>query len=184
MTLHGGFTPLIDCVWRRRKNTFRYLLRQGVNPNIELSCNRRCVRKKLKALGVVARLSSVHWDELNDTETLEILLNAGAETRGTAALHIASFLGSLPKMQCLIEHGTDVNEVLEQEVLTYFQLRSKGLSSPLHWAIQGGNKDAIRFLLTKNPDLDIQDNEGVSVRAYLEEYDVGSLVEDAEAAKA
>ena len=133
----------------------------------------------MKPLAVAARLNSVvNKDETNDTEMLGILLDAGAETQGTAALHIASFLGSLPRMQCLIEHGADVNEVLEKEVFCCILLHHKGLSTPLHWAIQRENKDAIRLLLSHRPNLELQDEEDVSAKARLEEFDVVLLEEN------
>ncbi|KAF2136562.1 uncharacterized protein K452DRAFT_313068 [Aplosporella prunicola CBS 121167] len=177
--LERGFTtPLITNAFSRRKKTVRYLLDQGADPNIG-PLGPPCAggpkfskSKKMKALAVAARMSSV---EINDTEMLKILLNAGAETQGTAALHIASFLGSLPSMQCLIEHGADVNEVLEKEVSCQIPLHNKRLGTSLHWAIQGGNKDAVRFLLSKHPNLELQDNEGVSVKACLEVFDTALL---------
>ncbi|KAF2147080.1 uncharacterized protein K452DRAFT_354552 [Aplosporella prunicola CBS 121167] len=190
--LHGTETPLRRCVFRGRKHTVRYLLAQGADPNTSLAHNH------MKPLTVAVRVSTPATRY--DTEMLEMLLEAGAEIPGSGALHVASLTGNLPKMQWLVEHGADVDEVLGSPVAAFIPpFRGKVLSTPLHCAVLGGhchsageevsmtasyrlgaskNVDAIKFLLAQRPNLDLQDVEGVSVKDRLKELDA-SLLEEA-----
>ncbi|KAB2568705.1 putative ankyrin repeat-containing protein [Lasiodiplodia theobromae] len=108
----------------------------------------------------------------DDAELLEMLLDAGASIPGTAALHMASFMGHLPKMRTLIVRGADINEVLTDRVRTH--LKFFGFSTPLHWAVRGGHADAVELLLAENPDMELKDDHGISARDALNQWKVGS----------
>lgn len=155
-------TPLSRCVTHRRKAMVRYLLDKGADPNIYLPGGG----------GLMPIALAVRMTKPDDTELLEMLLDAGASIPGTAALHMASLMGHLPKMRTLIVRGADINEVLTQRVRTH--LNFFRFSTPLHWAIQGGHVDAVELLLAENPDLELKDEHGISVRDALKKMEIGS----------
>lgn len=113
----------------------------------------------LLPVGVAVRFNRhIKWTER--------LLQAGARLNETGALHIAAIRGDLPKIKRLLSFGANVNEVPTCTIMGFVKYNKKG--SPVHWAIHGGSADAVQLLLQCHPDLDIFDEDGVSVRDRLQ----------------
>lgn len=114
----------------------------------------------LPPVGVAVRMNrDIRWTER--------LLQAGATLNETGALHIAAIMGDLPKIKLLLSFGADVNEVPACKIIGFVKYNKKG--TPVHWAIHGGSADAVELLLQYHPDLDILDEDGVSVHDRLQE---------------
>ncbi|ODM24322.1 hypothetical protein SI65_01970 [Aspergillus cristatus] len=114
----------------------------------------------LPPVGVAVRMNrNIKWTER--------LLQAGARLNETGALHIAAIMGDLPKIKLLLSFGADVNEVPACTIMGFVRYNKKG--SPVHWAIYGSSADAVQLLLQYHPDLDVLDEDGVSVYDRLQE---------------
>jgi ankyrin repeat protein len=74
----------------------------------------------------------------------KLLLEKGARIRGTGALHVAAILPDLDRMQLLLEHGSDVNEIPFMPVFALVNYHRGG--TLVHWAIAGGRSEAIKLL--------------------------------------
>lgn len=53
------------------------------------------------------------------------------------------------------------------KIIGFVKYNKKG--TPVHWAIHGGSADAVELLFQYHPDLDILDEDGVSVHDRLQE---------------
>lgn len=104
-----------------------------------------------------------------DDRGIRLLLNAGAFISGTGALHIAAFMGQIPIMRLLLQHNTDADEIPHFPIDAIVGFWRKG--TPVHWAIAGGRRDAIKLLLQKNPNLRILDQNEILVRERIEQFD-------------
>lgn len=145
-------TPLISALRHNHTPLLGFLFSRGVDPNIG------CWGHWLPPLSVAVRYT---WD----MKWIKLLLEKGARIRNTGALHVAAILGNLDRMQLLLEHGADVNEIPSISVYAYVKYHRGG--TPLHWAIAGGRIEAIKLLKHHRPDMSALDNEGCSVRDRL-----------------
>jgi ankyrin repeat protein len=159
----GGMSgsPLINSLEHKHDALLEFLFAQGVDPNQNLR------GPMLGPLGVSVSCNiDVKWTER--------LLQAGARVEGSGALHIAAYLGSLPKMRILLQHGANVDEVPERRISAQLGFNKKG--TPIHWAIAGGSTDAVLLLLEHGPNFDVVDWEGVSVKDRLRK--LGTLYQE------
>lgn len=115
----------------------------------------------LPPIGVAVRFNrSIKWTER--------LLQAGARLGDSGALHIAAIRGDIPRMKLLLEYRADVNEVPSCKILGSVFYNKKG--SPVHWAVQGGSTEAVGLLLDRGLDLDVLDEDGISVCDRVKEF--------------
>ncbi len=109
------------------------------------------------------------------TEKLERLIAHGADVNqpavndGRTALHVAAGWGykgtsSLTVIRVLLKNGADINA------------RDKAQQTPLHWAVQEGNKDTVEFLLQNGADRSIYDSEGKTPLDYSENEEISTLL--------
>jgi ankyrin repeat protein len=113
-------------------------------------------------------------------EKLERLIAHGADVNqpagndGRTALHVAAGWGykgasSLTVVRVLLKNGADINA------------RDKSHQSPLHWAVQQGNKDAVELLLQNGADRAVRDSEGKTPLDYSDNDDISTLLKAGEA---
>ena len=88
-------------------------------------------------------------------EMAQLLIDHGAELKGTEALHRAARDGNLPLMECLMNAGADVNDTLELE-----GDGKPGMGAPLHWAVYAETIDAARLLLNRGADKTVKNAHG------------------------
>ncbi len=158
------------------------LLEAGVEPNTQLNVRRpsnqggRFGDPNLSTGATPLYLAVLN----NDTEVIEALLEAGADPNivgmGATPFLLAAGVnpfggrggggsgGNTELLDLLIEHGADVNARVTG-TLTYSMRISRGMSddegtSALHYAVQSGNADMVRYLLQNGARTDLTDWSG------------------------
>ncbi|GIJ91392.1 hypothetical protein Asppvi_010357 [Aspergillus pseudoviridinutans] len=153
--MHYMGTPLISALRHHHHALLEFLFSKGVDPN------KGNWGHWLPPLSVAVRFTK-------DIKWVQRLLDAGAKIEGTGALHIAAFRGDLARMKLLLDHGADVNEITYFRVIAFLDYKRKG--TPVHWAVAGGHLGAVRLLCRYDPDLYIQDEDGVTVMDRLDSF--------------
>jgi ankyrin repeat protein len=113
-------------------------------------------------------------------EKLERLIAHGADVNqpagndGRTALHVAAGWGykgdnSLAVIRVLLKNGADINA------------RDKNDQTPLHWAVQHANRDAIELLVQNRAERSTRDSEGKTPLDYSNNDDMSMLLEAGEA---
>ncbi|KAG6854283.1 hypothetical protein C0991_008530 [Blastosporella zonata] len=95
------------------------------------------------------------------SEMLRLLVDHGAEVRGTRALAFAARDGNLVNVECCLELGADVNELTDDEAwgVTREELKA-GVGTALHAAAAAGQLDIVIRLLNAGADKSIKDSRG------------------------
>jgi ankyrin repeat protein len=88
---------------------------------------------------------------------------------GRTALHVAAGWGykgddSLTIIRLLLGSGADID------------VRDKREQTPLHWAVQEGNRDAIELLVQRGADRSIRDSDGKAPLDYTDNDDIAALL--------
>lgn len=145
-------SPLVSALRHNHYPLLEFLFSHGADPNLGSWGH------WLPPLSVAVRYTK-------DIKGMRVLLEKGAKIKGTGALHVAAILGCLDRMQLLLEHGADVNEIPFMSIHAFVDYCRGG--TPVHWAIAGRHPRAVKLLLDHHPDLSVRDNEGISVRDRL-----------------
>ena len=85
-----------------------------------------------------------------------LLVQYGAMKTGTAALHLAAFMGNIAMIHCLLEEGFDINEPDIQGDLKQRAFHR----TALHQAVERGHADAVEYLLDHGIDPGVRDSTG------------------------
>jgi pectate lyase len=80
----------------------------------------------------------------NRSDIVELLVAKGADV----SLHTAVLIGDLAKVKSLIEEAADVNT------------KDASDNTPLHYAVQGRNRDLVEFLIASGADVNAKNNQG------------------------
>ena len=90
-------------------------------------------------------------------KVIEILFDYGEnvdvnpqDNLGRTPLHLACINNQLAVAQLLVRSGAQINATDNNEC------------SPLHYVVQNGNKELLEWLLTKQPDINIKNHEGLT----------------------
>jgi pectate lyase len=75
---------------------------------------------------------------------VKLLAEAGADV----SIHVAARCGILTKVKSLIKEGCDINT------------KDSSGKTPLHYAVEGEQKDVVEFLITNGADINIQSGRG------------------------
>jgi ankyrin repeat protein len=76
----------------------------------------------------------------NRMDIVRLLAEAGADV----SIHVAAHCGILAKVKSLIEEGCDINT------------KDSSGKTPLHYAVEGEQKDVVEFLITNGADINMQ----------------------------
>ena len=95
------------------------------------------------------------------------LLAHGAVIQQTLALHTAARAGHLNVMTFLLDKGADINEIPEVDDRTYGC--EDELGTPLHYAVDEKQLDAVKVLLARGADASIVDRKGRTVLQRAQE---------------
>ncbi|KAI9927554.1 hypothetical protein ASPWEDRAFT_673925 [Aspergillus wentii DTO 134E9] len=156
-------TPLVSALRHNHEPLLEFLFSQDLDVN-------------MGGFGTWLPTVSVAVRYAHDIKWLKAILDRGARLERTGALHVAAYLGYVDRMQMLLDYGADVNEVPFMKVVAFFSHSKKPKPSystrgtPLHWAIAGGSVAAVEMLLTRQPDLDVMNEEEVSAGQSLDAF--------------
>lgn len=103
----------------------------------------------------------------NQFKACQVLLEGGAEVgmiddRGNSPLHLACLHGDLRLVKLLFS-------LQEDQCMQCLDFQNEIGATPAHCAFRQGAHDIIKFLKKKGADLDIEDEDGDTVRAQLQE---------------
>ncbi|THV01798.1 ankyrin [Dendrothele bispora CBS 962.96] len=121
----------------------KWLLEHGANPNE----NYRSETWTCLDLGVIHA----------SPQTVELLLEHGANKQNANSLILASFYGRIDMIDLLLDHGVDIDEIPDND-LTHDSQREKGLGNALHIGAREGREDVVRCLLRRGADKAITDS--------------------------
>eukprot|EP00736_Rhodelphis_marinus_P004760 Rmarinus@m.25053 len=76
------------------------------------------------------------------------------DSHGFSALHFGAIKGSVPVVECLLEHRVDVNGL------------DSGGKTPLHWAAYKGNETIVDLLISHGAKLLVEDKNGCTPLVY------------------
>ncbi|KAG6873587.1 hypothetical protein C0992_008527, partial [Termitomyces sp. T32_za158] len=93
------------------------------------------------------------------TETVETLIEAGAQIKNTNALKVAAYYGRIKMIELLLNHGVEIDEIPNfPEMLNYE--REHGLVTALHEAAEHGQVSVLRLLLHNSADKTMKNSRG------------------------
>jgi hypothetical protein len=126
----------------KRHSLMQYMLQKGAiaNDTVEMEGD-------MYALTTAAGRS--------DPQMVGLLLDYGAQIKGSGALIYAALRGNEDNVQYLLTRGADVNEMVP---LTYYSQEDMG--SPLHKAVENGHISAVNILLESGADITLKDAKG------------------------
>jgi ankyrin repeat protein len=137
--LNTGCTPLLRATMANDMEVVQVLLAKGASPNIN-------------AMGLTAFL---------------VAAGVGTGTRGGTGLAAAASAGgaaNMALMDLVLQYGADVNAQITGT--TTYSMRvarapsaNEGMTA-LHWAVQGGRSDLVRYLLEKGANTEVVDASG------------------------
>ena len=166
------------------------LLDAGINPNTDYGHQGDAlfyaVRKKHKEVaevildagyqlndvskawaGTISPLAAAAFVDTDLPTMTATLLAHGAVIQQTLALHTAARAGHLNVMTFLLDKGADINEIPEVDDRTYGC--EDELGTPLHYAVDGRQLDAVKILLGRGADASIVDRKGRTVLQRAQE---------------
>lgn len=142
--LERAITPLACAVPLELLEMTAFLLSKGANPN------RYSLSFDDMLLAIAAGFESL--------DIFNLLLEHGARLEGSQALQYAAKRGRIGNAERLLELGLDINEVFT--FTAYGPKREEVLGCPLHFAVEGGQLDFVRFLLERDVKTGSLDGEG------------------------
>jgi ankyrin repeat protein len=157
---HQG-DPLIMCVGANKTPLVKWLLGHGADPNANT------VSLTHSALDIAAMHAT--------PEIAGLLLEHGAQLKGSHALKRATYYGRLDMMTYLLAQGADINDIPESEYVADAE-RQAGMGTALHEAVKNGQADAARLLLEKGANPDLKNSLGRTPLACALEKNNGDLV--------
>ena len=119
----------------------RLCLEHGADPNKNL------VDEHKSILAAVAELASV--------EMAALLIQYGADVKGSGAIVMAAEEGKLKMVELLLEKGADVDQIgIEHPTDERYR---EDMGSALHRAVNGGHRDVVHFLIERGANLNLKD---------------------------
>jgi ankyrin repeat protein len=101
----------------------------------------------------------------------ELLLKHGASIARSGALQSAANRGALDTMRILMQHGADVNELIPEGSVPHHRQAEYRSWTPMHFAADGGQLDAMKLLESNGARSDATDVNGKTpAQLLLEEY--------------
>lgn len=146
---HMGY-PLLQALFKERFDLATYLLDHGADPNASCGPHR--------GSGAYLR----HSAKRMPLQYTTLLLQHNACIAQSGAIRMAAEKGRLDVLQALIEHGGDVNELLQPSVGFFTQKKKHEHASetPLYTATENGHRDVVVYLLEQGADAEIGDVNG------------------------
>ncbi len=170
---HAGASALFDAASGGHSETVRLLLEAGADVNLSMQGGKMPLMFAAESGNPeVIRLLVDHGAEIDSrdargrtalryaakkgTETLSVLLEAGADPNLGESLIGAVYYGNSEAAAALLERGADVNKVV-------------GGSSPLLWAVARGDLNCVKVLLTYGARIDLEDSRGRTASEFASE---------------
>lgn len=162
---HMGY-PLRQALIKERFDLATYLLEHGADPN--------AVCGPHTGPGCYLRLSA----QKLPLRYTKLLLQHDARIAQSGSIRMAAEKGRLDVLQALVEHGGDVNELLEPRVgfLTQKLKHQHASETPLFTATENGNLGIVVYLLEQGADAKIGDLNGKTPRMLATEKDDKELL--------
>ncbi|OQO06921.1 hypothetical protein B0A48_07487 [Cryoendolithus antarcticus] len=153
--------PLDEAFNRRKWEVVTVLLEHGIDA--------RTLRKRPDYFSYRKHPLSLA-PQAGGTRMAELLLAQKFPVKGSGALHSAAELGRLDIMLLLLEHHADVNELLCEQGLIMAEDKPLFASwTPLHFAVSGGQLDAMELLQRHGAHLNVRDKNGKTAAQLLNE---------------
>lgn len=128
-------------------------------------------------LGVAARQQTL--------DVLKLLIDKGAELKGSQALRQAAQSGRVDNAKYLLGIGADVNELYTR--YNIYKKKDEVTGAPLHWAVRGtplnlkgkpvSKGEMVRFLLSKGAKPELVDSAGKTAFQVAREVDETEVIE-------
>jgi ankyrin repeat protein len=143
---HSG-DALVVAVDYNKGDMVKWLLEHGANVSLHEGVD------GLTTLGNAAVEAS--------PDIISMLVNSGAELKGSRALELAARAGRLDNAAILLDLGADINEVLSADSwCVHNRDKEAGLGSALHAAASEGHTMVVSLLLEKGADVQLKDSKG------------------------
>jgi len=104
------------------------------------------------------------------------LLAHGLPVKQSGALEAASYYGKVEMIGYLLDHGSDIDEITDND-WTSASEREAGLGSALHTAAVRGQKEAVQLLLERGADRAMKDTKGKTAMQKARENGHSEIVE-------
>jgi len=159
-----GVTPLHEAARYCRTNVAELLITEGADVNAK---DESGTTAAYTTIGV-----SMFYDQQQIVQMVNLLLAKGTKTD----IHLAAFSGDLNKVKSLLEAGIDIDATIEVPTG-----RMKIILTPLCLAIMSGQKEVVRFLVSKGADVNATEGSAASPLGFAlmyPEYEVVKLLID------
>ncbi|KAL9130677.1 MAG: hypothetical protein Q9217_001204 [Psora testacea] len=136
-------------------------LSRGANPNKNL------VEEHKSVLAAVAEGASV--------EMAVLLIEHGAQVKGSGAIVMAAEEGKLDMVKLLLNKGADIDEIgIEHPTDPRFK---EDMGGALHRAVEGGHERVVKFLIENGADVNLKDVMGRTPLALAQGKKNAAIVE-------
>ena len=155
---NGGCTPLHLCAFHGNPDVAKELIKGGADPNIGEFSN-KWPALQLSSLGEDPNrhlgVLKVLLGTLEDNIAKAVEINAVDKDGITALMNCVYNSESGEGVKALLEAGADVNKQTNTKGADDFPVKDRGCSA-LHFAVMENKTQAMKALLEKNPDLELE----------------------------
>ena len=139
-------TFLILAVKRNNSTQVSWHLSHGADPNLGAYAH------VWSALGAAAEFGT-------DLKIVEMLLENGAELKGSDALQAAAERGRVDMVELLLDRGAQIDEIGFVDAIGS-EARMENAGSALHLAGEKGHMEVVKMLLRRGADPHVRDGQG------------------------